>query len=156
MHCVYRIFSEAGSPLYVGTTSRQWWVRVAEQATTHDEIANTASRVDVTYHATRESAFEVEQAEIKRLAPRINIRSLWHENRQYSPGELTDVVLGVIQAKGETTSADVIASIPDVSPSSVRTVMMRLRQSGQVETVRMETKYGAGVGGRPMHVVRVA
>lgn len=34
-HAVYRIFSEAGTPLYVGTTDRQWWevVRV-----THDDL----------------------------------------------------------------------------------------------------------------------
>lgn len=148
-HAVYRIFSEAGTPLYVGMTSRQWWVRVAEQASNHPQIANTAGRVEVTHHATRLAAAEVECAEIKRLRPRINTRSNWHESRDFTGGELKDLVLAAVRDIGSATSAMVAEHLPHVEPSSIRTTMMRLRQSGEVRVVEV----ARGTNGRPMYVV---
>lgn len=151
-HAVYRIFSEAGAPLYVGTTSRDWWVRVAEQAAQHPEIANTAGRVEVTHHATREAAFEVESAEIKRLAPRINTRCKFHESRAFTGGDLTRLIVETIKDLGTATSAGLIAHLPQVGASSVRTTVMRLRRAGTVETVCM----ARASSGRPMHVVALS
>lgn len=151
MSCVYRIYSEAGEPLYVGTTRRKWWVRVAEQAGKHPEIAATAGRVDVTYHATPESAFQVEKAEIERLLPKINTRSAWHESKDYKGGELMRMVLDVVVAQGEATTSSVREALPDVRPGSVATTLMRLRNSGAVEVVG--TVNGLG---RPQFIVRAA
>lgn len=152
-HAVYRIYSEAGAPLYVGTTDRRWWVRVAEQANMHPEIANTAGRVEVTHHATREAAFEVETAEIKRLAPKINTRCQWHESRAFKSGELIALVKSALAEIGEGSSRE-IAEHMGVPTSTVSPIVHRLRTRGVAETVRVVHDGSAG-DGQPRHVVRL-